>query len=203
MVKERVLMKHCYRILILLVLIITYALIDQQIFAMRGIDQELPKADDPSGEHGVPDYNLATLKGTDLRLSSLRGKVVLIEFFMADCPHCREHAPFIADLSKRYRSKGLVVLSFSGNNQYIEEELVQKYAKDFGLDSETIIFSPIELFKTYMAEGEEGSLPVPQAVLFNTNGRLAARFTNWEAADKKKIEETIEKELNQAVKKYK
>jgi peroxiredoxin len=192
-------MYNRYPLLLILIVIFTFSY--SRVTAIEENDQELPKAEDPSGTKGVPDYNLTTLKGTDLRLSSLRGKVVLIDFFMAQCPHCRKQAPYIAQLTSRYRSRGLVVLSFSSNNQHVEQEIVEEYAKEFGLEKETIVFSPMELFELYLNKDEEGILPVPQAVLFNVKGQIAARFMDWETEDKKKLEEAIEKELNQAVKK--
>lgn len=156
---------------------------------------ELPRADDASGSvTGVPDYKLVTFKGTELRLSSLRGRVVLLDFFSATCPHCRKHAPFISDLAKRYRDRGLVVLNLSSNNPYVDREQVESYMRDADIEND-IVWSPIELFMLYMTPNAEGIYGVPQAVLFGTDGRVAARFTKFEEQDKTGIEQTIGKQL--------
>lgn len=162
--------------------------------------EELPRADDASGaQTGVPDYTLETLKGTQLRLSSLRGRVVLLDFFTATCPHCKEHAPFVAELAKRHRDRGLVVLNMCPHNPYVDRELVEGYARDAKIEND-IIWSPQELFSAYMMPNKDGRLGVPQAVLFGADGRVAARFLDWEERGKTEIEQTIVKQLNSAPK---
>ncbi len=157
---------------------------------------QLPFADDASGARsGVPDYELQTLKGTTLRLSSLRGRVVLLDFFLAACPHCRAHAPFIADLSKRFRDRGLIVVALCTNNPYTERELVERYVKESGFDAD-VAFIPLEVMMSLIKARQDGSYGVPEAVLFGADGQLAARFTTWEEADKPAIEKAVEMELN-------
>jgi len=51
------------------------------------------------------------LQGGPLRLSDLRGKVVLIRFFTSsDCPHCRTTAPALNELDREFGAQGLVVV---------------------------------------------------------------------------------------------
>ncbi len=156
---------------------------------------QLPRADDPSGsETGVPDYELETLGGTTLRLSSLRGRVVLLDFFSATCPHCQAHAPFVAELAKRYRARGLVVVNMCANNPYVDRAEVEKYVRAAGIEND-VVWTPSELLKLYMTPLPNGLYGVPQAVLFDTTGRVVARFTSWEEKDKPQIEQAIVKHL--------
>ena len=52
-------------------------------------------------------------KGTELRLSSLKGKVVLIDFWASWCGPCRKENPNVVKLYKKYKSKGFEVFSVS------------------------------------------------------------------------------------------
>jgi len=154
---------------------------------------QLPRADDVGGaQTGVPDFEMETVKGTKLRLSSLRGRIALLDFFSATCPHCQKHAPFIAGLAKRYRDKGLVVVNMASNNQFVEGDKVEAYIREAGIDNE-VVWSPLELFKLYIAPNAEGVVGVPYTVLFGADGRVLARFSSFEAIDQPKIEQAIAK----------
>lgn len=155
----------------------------------------LPSADDPSGTRsGVPDYELQTLKGAQLRLSSLRGRVVLLDFFLATCPHCKAHAPFIAEMAKRYRERGLTVIGLCTNNPYTEHDVVEQYVSESKLDTE-VAFVPLEVMMSYLKQRENGGYGVPEAVLFGADGKLITRFTEWADKDKPAIERAIEQSL--------
>jgi peroxiredoxin len=59
-----------------------------------------------------PDWPARTwVQGGPLRLSDLRGKVVLVRFFMdSGCPYCRATAPALNALHEEFASRGLVVV---------------------------------------------------------------------------------------------
>jgi thiol-disulfide isomerase/thioredoxin len=163
---------------------------------VRAGEPALPRKEDPSGERtGIADYNLKTLRGEDIRLSSLRGKVVLFNFFHAKCPHCREHAPFLSGLEKRLAPKGLVVIAICAHNYIMDREIVQEYANLTKMTGQ-IVFAPTDVLLAYMHKGEKDSYSVPQAALFGTDGVIIARFLDWEEKDKAEMEKTIEKELS-------
>lgn len=156
---------------------------------------ELPRADDPSGaQTGVPDYVLETLKGKDLRLSSLRGKIVLLDFFNATCPHCQKHAPVISALAKKYRQRNFVVVNLCAHNPYLDREIVETYVKNAGIEND-VVWSPYELFTRYLEQSPEGFYGVPQMVLFDANGRVAARFAGWDEKNPPQVEQAVLKIL--------
>lgn len=63
--------------------------------------------------HAAPDFVLDTLDGRRLRLSDLRGRVVLINFWATWCAPCALEMPWLAELDARYRSRGLTILGVS------------------------------------------------------------------------------------------
>ncbi len=69
--------------------------------------------------HGIvmgaeaPDFEMMTPDGTMVKLSSLRGKVVLIDFWASWCGPCRREIPNIVKLYKKYKSHGFEVLGVS------------------------------------------------------------------------------------------
>jgi peroxiredoxin len=62
---------------------------------------DLPNADFATAVP-APDYELANLEGTKVRLSSYRGKVVVLNFWAAWCPPCKQEIPWLNELQKQY-----------------------------------------------------------------------------------------------------
>jgi peroxiredoxin len=50
------------------------------------------------------------IQGGPLTLSGLKGKVVLLRFWLMDCPYCVRTAPALRDFYERYQDQGLVVV---------------------------------------------------------------------------------------------
>lgn len=61
----------------------------------------------------LPDLDLASLEGRALRLSSFRGKVVLLDVWASWCEPCKEELPWLDDVAARLRSRGVEVLAVS------------------------------------------------------------------------------------------
>lgn len=66
-----------------------------------------------SGTVTAPEIAMKNPAGTELRLSSLKGKVVLIDFWASWCTPCRKENPNVVRLYKKFRSKGFEVFSVS------------------------------------------------------------------------------------------
>lgn len=61
----------------------------------------------------VPDLVVERLDGKPLALSSLRGKVVLLDVWASWCPPCLKELPMLDAMAKRLRSRGVEIVAVS------------------------------------------------------------------------------------------
>ena len=59
----------------------------------------------------VPQFSTHSLDGHRFNDVSLRGRVVLLEFWATWCPHCRSDQAAVNDIARRFSGEGLVVLA--------------------------------------------------------------------------------------------
>jgi peroxiredoxin len=90
----------------------------------------------------VPEWPAKTadrwVQGGPLTLAGLRGKVVLIRFFMeSDCPYCRGTAPALNEFHRELASRGLVVIGMytpKPRPRSVPNEQVAEYVKAYGFE---------------------------------------------------------------------
>ncbi|MDX9930241.1 MAG: TlpA disulfide reductase family protein [Bacteroidales bacterium] len=61
----------------------------------------------------VPEIALPSVSGDTIRLSSTRGKVVLLDFWAAWCPPCREESPVLVKAYDMFSNKGFTIFQVS------------------------------------------------------------------------------------------
>lgn len=67
----------------------------------------------PAGGEVAPDIALPSVNGDTIKLSSTRGKIVLLDFWAAWCPPCRKESPFLNKAYDLYHSKGFEIFQVS------------------------------------------------------------------------------------------
>jgi len=78
----------------------------------------------------APAYAATTLDGDTVSLESLRGSVVLLNFWATWCAPCRFETPFLQSLAEEYQADGLRVVGVSmdtGDPGDIIREFVEEY----------------------------------------------------------------------------
>jgi len=66
-----------------------------------------------SGKRRVPAFDIVTLDGALLTADSLRGRVVLVNFWATWCGPCRVEMPLLQAMHDRHRARGFTMLGLS------------------------------------------------------------------------------------------
>lgn len=166
---------------------------------------DLPKGD---GTGDVPDMFIrlvppaaataasaraSTKAPEEVRLSSLRGKVVILDIFSSRCPHCIDHAPHMAELYTRYRQRGLTVLGLATDNPDRGVD-VQSFMTSTKV-SYPVGFLTSEVIAYFMDSRNHG---VPQMILFGPDGKMVKRLVGWTEKTGEELRAAIEPLLPKA-----
>ncbi|MDB4968247.1 MAG: putative thiol:disulfide interchange protein DsbE [Myxococcales bacterium] len=84
----------------------------------------------------APEFTLASLKGPQVSLSALRGKVVLIDFWAQWCEPCKKELPQLEKLAREYAGKGVVIVAVNIDKQ---RENAERMAKQLGLTMDVLL----------------------------------------------------------------
>ena len=89
----------------------------QQSSYGKAIADEIEKLAAGSPGSVAKDFTASELNGSTLTLSSLKGKVVLIDFWASWCVPCRKSMPHVKELYSQYKDKGLEVIGVSDDDR--------------------------------------------------------------------------------------
>lgn len=106
-----------------------------------------------SGIRAAPEIALNNPEGTEIKLSSLRGNYVLIDFWASWCAPCRQESPNVVRLYKKFRNKGFTVYSVSLDDNV---EAWQEAIKKDGL-----------IWPNHVSDLKKWESPLPQLYGFN------------------------------------
>ena len=112
----------------------------------------------------APDFTLTSTDGETVKLSDLRGRPVILNFWATWCPPCRAEMPAIEEAWQRYRADGLLIL---GVNQGESKGVVEGYARQ-----EVGTTFPLLLDQTTEVGAIYGVRALPTTVFIDAEGRI-------------------------------
>ena len=130
----------------------------------------------------APDLIMQDASGASVSLSSLKGKVVMLDFWASWCKPCRKENPTIVKMYKKYKSKGFEILGVSldeNKDDWIRaistDDLNWIHVCDFGGWYSNAA-------KTYDVTS------IPYTLLIDKNGRIISKGLRGEILEKRLIE---------------
>ena len=130
----------------------------------------------------APEIALKTLSGEPIKLSSLKGKVVLVDFWASWCAPCRESMPFLEKLSKSYKDQGLVVLGVNIDNDI---DAARKFLKEMPVSFQVVNDAQKAVAKAYAPP------TMPSSYIIDKRGVVHVVHAGFRRADAAKIEAEI------------
>ncbi len=117
----------------------------------------------------APDFSQTAPDGTEVSLSDLRGKVVLIDFWASWCGPCRRENPNVVRLYEKYKDKGFEILGVSLDRN--RDKWLQAIDQD-GL--EWLHVSDLKGWQNQVAKQYSVS-SIPKTLLISEEGKIIAK----------------------------
>ncbi len=133
-----------------------------------------------------PVEELLKLKAVESKLSAVKGKVVLVDFWASWCGPCKLALPAYDKLAKKYGKKGFVVV---GVNVDDDLTLGQVFLKEHKVSF------PIVYDEGKSLVGKLGVETMPTSFLIDKKGRLSKLHQGFREGDETKLQKDIEKLL--------
>ncbi|MDR3329204.1 MAG: AhpC/TSA family protein [Prevotellaceae bacterium] len=116
----------------------------------------------------APDIELPAPDGTPVKLSSLRGKYVLLDFWASWCGPCLREMPNVKDIYSKYRSKGFEVYAVSLDSKREAWTKAIESNQLGWLHVSSVLGWDCPVAATYNVTG------IPKMFLLDTEGRIVA-----------------------------
>jgi peroxiredoxin len=116
----------------------------------------------------VPDITLTDLSGRIFNTASLKGNVVIVNFWAAWCTPCTEEVPKFIALQQKYQNRGLEVIGIS-----IDDD--QSELRDFYRRSS--MNYPVIAASQEIAQAYGGILGLPTTFIIGRDGRIQKKLT--------------------------
>ena len=97
----------------------------------------------------APRFRAKTTSGEQFNNDSIKGKVVLFEFWTTWCKYCEEESQLVDDIAKEYKSKDLIVLAV---NVLEPDQRVKKYLAEHPRSVPIVLTKDTNLAAMYNAQ---------------------------------------------------
>lgn len=157
-----------------------YSMLDaraKQTFYGKRIEALIKQLKGTSVGQPAPDFTLNDANGRALALSSMKGKVVLVDFWASWCGPCRGENPNVVAAYKKYHPKGLEILGVSLDDQ--KDKWMSAVEKD-GLTWNHV--SDLQGWNSPVA-ALYGVQSIPANFLVDRDGKIIAKDLRGEALE--------------------
>jgi cytochrome c biogenesis protein CcmG, thiol:disulfide interchange protein DsbE len=141
-------------------------------------DKSAGKPVSANEKNPAPAISLISMKGSTLDLTSLKGKVVMLNFWATWCPPCREEIPSMMKLNKAMEGKPFQMICVSVDDG--GKAAVEKFFSESGF------YLPTYFDASRTAQITYGITGVPETFIIDKNGIIVKKVIgglDWSSAD--------------------
>lgn len=113
----------------------------------------------------APEFSLPALDGQTVTLSSLRGEVVILDFWASWCKPCTRTLPALHELAARLADRGVVLLAVSLDRS---ETAARDYVDGQGFDSGAILYGSLDAAR--VVKDLYGVVGIPRTFVIDREG---------------------------------
>jgi len=130
----------------------------------------------------APNFRLTNLKGEDVSVAGLAGKVLFINFWATWCTPCKAEMPSMELLYQDYKDKGFEMLAVSSDME--GASVVQPFVQELALSYPVLLDPDFHVDDKYLIQS------VPTTILVDKNGVITHRMVgarNWDAPESREL----------------
>ena len=146
---------RCRTSVVVVALLIASAIVVRPAFAGDSDDESKP----------APRFRAKTTAGETFNNESVKGKVVLLEFWTTWCQYCHQEEPFVEQINRELSDKGLIVLAI---NVAESRKTVKKYLELHPRGCRIVLTEDTNLAAMYQANS------YPIYVVIDRDGNISA-----------------------------
>lgn len=136
----------------------------------------------------APNFTLKSHSGKNVKLSELRGQIILLNFWASWCGPCRTEMPLLVKIHDKYKGMGFTVLGVN-----VEEDT----APAISIINKTKINFPVLFDKENSVSKLYKVSAMPSTILIDRDGNMRYLHEGYKPGDEEKYKEWIKKLLQE------
>ncbi|MDQ1559882.1 MAG: hypothetical protein QOD32_2942 [Pyrinomonadaceae bacterium] len=120
------------------------------------------------------DATLTTLDGKSMKVSDLKGKVVVLNLWATWCGPCRREIPDFIKIQEDYEGRGVEVLGVTSEDERNTAESVKQFVKEFEINYK-VVWVDAKGWEAFL----EPRYSIPQTYVLGPDGNVIQKFVGY------------------------
>jgi peroxiredoxin len=156
---------------------LTFSLSSQAALANQAAQKKSQTLTKVAGNPDAPDFNLEDQDGNFVKLSDLKGKVVIVNFWATWCPPCRKEMPSMQRAWETLKQEDIEMLAINVGE---DSDLIFAFTAEYPVDFPLLMDRDSKVVREWRVRG------LPTTFIINPEGKIvyqAIGDREWDSPD--------------------